>query len=60
MEMEVDKANKNVIHEISLHAMAGVQAPQTMRVCGSLQGFSVIVLIDSRSTQNFINSRVAQ
>lgn len=60
MEMEVDKANKNVIHEIYLHAMAGVQAPQTMRVCGSLQGFSVIVLIDSRSTQNFINSRVAQ
>ena len=60
VEIEVDGVNENVTPEISLHAMAGVQAPKTMRIWVSLQGHSVIVLIDSRSTHNFINSQVTQ
>ncbi|KAH7516502.1 hypothetical protein FEM48_Zijuj10G0141800 [Ziziphus jujuba var. spinosa] len=45
--------------KISLHAMAGIQAPKTMRIWGGLKGHSMVALIDSGSTHNFIRSQIA-
>ncbi|KAL5820768.1 hypothetical protein ACOSQ3_022650 [Xanthoceras sorbifolium] len=58
--MEIDDEIQEVVPEISLHAIMGVQAPKTIQVHGELRGQSVIALIDSRSTHNFINSLVAR
>ncbi|KAL5818739.1 hypothetical protein ACOSQ4_022581 [Xanthoceras sorbifolium] len=60
VEMEIDDEIQEVVPEISLHAIMGVQAPKTIQVHGELRGQSVIALIDSRSTHNFINSLVAR
>ncbi|KAH7569605.1 hypothetical protein JRO89_XS06G0207400 [Xanthoceras sorbifolium] len=50
VEMEIDDEIQEVVPEISLHAIIGVQAPKTMQVLGELRGQSVIALIDSGST----------
>ena len=46
------------IPEISFHAIAGAEHPQTLRVMGNLRNKSVIVLIDKGSTHNFIDQVV--
>lgn len=46
--------------EISLHAILGTTAPQTMRVRGTMGQHSVVVLIDSRNTHNFVDPAVAK
>ncbi|KAL4201518.1 hypothetical protein AMTRI_Chr02g259020 [Amborella trichopoda] len=48
------------IHEISLHAIAEIRAPEAMRVKGSLQHKAVTVLIDSGSTHNFVSETLAK
>jgi hypothetical protein len=48
------------IPEISLHAMAGLQAPQTMRLKASIQKTGVTLLVDTRSTHNFLNTDLAK
>lgn len=48
------------IPEISLHAIAGTQAPQTMRVHGWIVRQPIQILVDSGSTHNFLNSQVAR
>jgi len=46
--------------EISMHAMAGSPTPQTMQVHGVINQQSLVVLIDSGSTHNFIEERLAE
>jgi predicted aspartyl protease len=46
------------IPEISFHAIASVEHPQTLRVLGNLRNKSVTVLIDGGSTYNFIDQAV--
>ena len=46
--------------EISLHAMAGSPTPQTMQIHGVINQQSLVVLIDSGSTHNFIEERLAE
>jgi hypothetical protein len=46
--------------QISLHALMGHTIPQTLRVLGLLKNSPVVVLIDSGSTHNFIQDRVAK
>ena len=60
IQMEIEDVCENATPKISLHAMARDQAPETMRVWGSIKGKSVVILIDSGSTHNFINAKTAQ
>ena len=46
--------------EISLHAMAGSSTPQTMQIHGVINQQSLVVLINSGSTHNFIEERLAE
>ena len=46
--------------EISLHALAGVTTPKTMRVRDFLKKLPLTILIDSGSTHNFIDPRIAK
>jgi hypothetical protein len=45
---------------ISLHALSGISAPQTLNIKGYIKHKSVVVLIDSGSTHNFIHRRLAE
>ena len=54
-----EKEDKDEL-EISLHAMAGSPAPQTMQIHGVINQQSLVVLIDSGSTHNFIEERLAE
>lgn len=45
---------------ISLYAMAGVLATNTFRLYGSINNTHVIILINSGSTHNFIQPRIAK
>ena len=44
---------------ISCHALSGFSTPQTLKVVGFLKKQKVTVLIDSSSTHNFINKKLA-
>ncbi|XP_031495574.1 uncharacterized protein LOC116261101 [Nymphaea colorata] len=46
--------------EISLHALAGNEVPQLMRVEGKLRGRTVSVLVDTGSIHNFISEKLAK
>lgn len=46
--------------EISLHALAGSLNPKTIRVVGRVGGQNVVILIDSRSTHNFLNLSIVK
>ncbi|CAM8940485.1 unnamed protein product [Rhodiola kirilowii] len=45
---------------ISFHALQGRVAPSTLRLEGSMNGVPVIILIDTGSTHNFLQMRVAK
>jgi hypothetical protein len=45
---------------ISLHALTGFSAPQTLKLIGYIKHRKVIILVDSGSTHNFIHCRIAQ
>ena len=45
--------------KISLYALTGWAAPRTMRVMARIGPYQIIVLIDSGSTHNFINTKLA-
>ncbi|KAF2293985.1 hypothetical protein GH714_006084 [Hevea brasiliensis] len=46
--------------EISLHALTGWSSAGTMRVAIQINSFELIALIDSGSTHNFINDKIAE
>jgi hypothetical protein len=45
---------------ISLHALSGISSPQTLKIKGYIKHRSVMVLIDSGSTHNFIHRRLTE
>ena len=45
--------------EIKLHALTGWSAPKTMQIAIRIDAHDVIILIDSRSTHNFISEHLA-
>eukprot|EP00253_Pinus_taeda_P035116 PITA_35116 len=60
--VEEDNQKDNVPDEpvISLHALAGISSPQTLKIRGFIKHRLVVVLIDSGSTHNFIHQKVAE
>eukprot|EP00253_Pinus_taeda_P005714 PITA_05714 len=60
--LEEDNQQNNVSDEpvISLHALAGISSPQTLKIRGFIKHHPVVVLIDSGSTHNFIHQKVAE
>lgn len=46
--------------EISLHALTGWSAARTMRIIAKVGSHELVVLIDSGSTHNFINEKIAE
>lgn len=44
--------------EISLHSISGSLSPNTMRLVALIKNQRVVILIDSRSTQNFLDPAV--
>ncbi|KAJ0970323.1 hypothetical protein J5N97_023200 [Dioscorea zingiberensis] len=44
---------------ISFHALTGHLVPSTLKLAGTILGHAVVVLIDSGSTNNFIQARLA-
>eukprot|EP00253_Pinus_taeda_P035039 PITA_35039 len=57
-EQSLDKEEMN--RTISCNALAGITTPQTINIEGQIKKRKVIVLIDSRSTHNFIECKVAK
>jgi hypothetical protein len=45
---------------ISLNALTGFSAPQTLKIIGYIKHRKVIILVNSGSTHNFIHPRIAQ
>lgn len=45
--------------QISFHALTGQLVPSTLKLSGTLNGHSVIILVDGGSTNNFIQTRLA-
>jgi hypothetical protein len=45
---------------ISLNALTGFSAPQTLKLIGYIKHQKVIILVDSGSTHNFIHRRISQ
>jgi hypothetical protein len=45
---------------ISLNALTGFSAPQTLKLIGYIKHRKVIILVDSGNTHNFIHCRIAQ
>eukprot|EP00253_Pinus_taeda_P019281 PITA_19281 len=60
--LEDENQQDNVSDEpvISLHALAGISSPQTLKIRGFIKHQPVVVLIDSGSIHNFIHQKVAE
>ncbi|KAA8534676.1 hypothetical protein F0562_032193 [Nyssa sinensis] len=59
-ELINDDIKTGEIPEISLHALSGWNTPRTMCIVGHIHKQPISVLIDSGSTHNFINDKVAE
>ncbi|XP_043725704.1 uncharacterized protein LOC122672270 [Telopea speciosissima] len=64
---DVDQEHMSIVEElitetseVSLHALSGKFAPSTIRLMGTYADRQIQVLIDSGSTHNFVQARVAQ
>ncbi|CAA0840444.1 Unknown protein, partial [Striga hermonthica] len=57
-DTEVEGPDKEA--EISMHAMAGIRGPQTMRLPAWVKDRKVVVLVDNGSSHNFINADLSQ
>ena len=56
--VQFEQDTQETTPEISFHAMAGTEHPQTLRVSGKLKNKEVIVLIDGGRTHNFIDQSI--
>ena len=56
---EEDAKEEPQLTEVMVHALAGYSNPQTMKVEGLLKQQSITILIDTGSTNNFLDSKVA-
>lgn len=59
-EVELEEGLENGIAKISIHVVADIRGPQTMRLNSWIRNRRVMVLVDSGSTHNFINQKVAR
>ena len=55
----MNEQEESVDPEITLYALTGWHAPQPMRVMAKIEPYEIVVLIDSDSTHNFINTQLA-
>ena len=61
MEEGEHKEDSEVISPtISLHALLGVEGCQTMRIMGKIKNQTLVMLVDSGSTHNFMDQTVAR
>jgi hypothetical protein len=47
------------LHAVQEEALAGTEGPRTMKIQGAIQGKSVLILVDSGSTNTFLSSKLA-
>lgn len=52
--------NTTDLTQISFHAILGKYSGSTMKVEGSIAGKSVLILVDSGSTHNFISENLVK
>jgi hypothetical protein len=45
---------------ISLNVVTGFSAPQTLKIIGYIKHHTVIILVDSGNTHNFIHRRISK
>lgn len=61
LALENDPApSSDIDSHISLHALAGVPSSETFRIYGTIKNARLTVLVDSESTHNFLQPRIAQ
>jgi hypothetical protein len=60
LELPQDKHREGNTPTISCHALVGINTPQTLKIQGYIKKKNLIILIDSGSTHNFINYKVAK
>ncbi|RZR80798.1 hypothetical protein BHM03_00006887 [Ensete ventricosum] len=56
-EVEVTDEEEQLI-DITMHALAGYAIPQTMKIGGFRKQQSITILIDTRSSNNFMNNEI--
>jgi hypothetical protein len=59
LEMEIEPLEDHELPEISLHAISGHSAPDTMKVAGQIYSLSTTMLLDSGSSHNFVSESLA-
>ena len=59
LEFSPESDNEN-IPQLSLSAMTGIAHPQTLELKGHIKKRNVMVLIETRSTHNFLDSTMAK
>lgn len=60
-EMEIEEhESAEVVPAISLHAIAGFEGPETMRLSGKVRNSLGTILVDTGSTHNFVSERFAK
>uniref|UniRef100_A0A2N9H624 Reverse transcriptase n=1 Tax=Fagus sylvatica TaxID=28930 RepID=A0A2N9H624_FAGSY len=59
-DMELEELEEIETPGISLHAMRGRDGPETMRVAGLIQAIPTTILLDSRSSHNFVSESLAR